>query len=197
MSAIMAIERNGVVYLGADSVVTMGDINHPLSYESNVKIRKMPNGIIVAGNASRLINIQHLLLHDEWFELEEGEVFDKAFIATKIATLYYEETKDLGMWNEDERLHIKESSAAFIFAKDSDIYVMFSDLSVVKCDGFAAISNEDADIIMKSYVAKSSEEDPYELIRKTFEFTSNRNCGVFTHGYIIDTKNQEFRKMEA
>ena len=81
-------------------------------------------------------------------------------------------------------------------AKGSDIFVIFADLSVTKCDKIAAISEEDADTIMLSYANACREKDPEMVIKKTYEFTSSKNADVSTHGFIINTRDFIFKKME-
>ena len=195
MSAIFAIERDGVVYLAADAVDYSYSVNLYVNNESNLRLRRMPSGIILAFNgASRVA--QHLFLHDEWFELGEGETFDKRFIVTKIIPRFYGSTRDMDFWKRREERFINEIGAGFIVAKDSDVYIVFSDLSVIKCDKMAAMSDEDADVIMLSYASACREADPEVVIKKTYEFTASKNAKISSHGYIINTKDFTLKRME-
>ena len=195
MGAIFAIEKDGVVYVAADAVKSCCDVNFYVNEESNIKIHKMPSGVIVASVGPMSIT-QRLWLHDEWFKLEEGEVFDKRFIVTKIIPKFYATTKDMGVWEENKGRFISETSAGFIIAKGADIYIVFSNLAVLKCDKIAAMSDEDADMTMLSYANACCEDDPEMIIKKTYEFTSSKTAQIYTHGYIINTKDFIFKKME-
>ena len=195
MGAIFAIERDGVVYLGADAVKQCCDVNYYVESAENLKLHIMPNGIIVAAMGLMYLT-QQLWLHDEWFTLEEGEVFDKKFIVTKIIPRYYEAVCDMDGWEEKERGFHKVIEVGFIIAKGSDFYMVFNDLSVIKCDGIAAMSDEDADMIMLSYATASREENPEKLIRDTYAFVSRCNQLISTHGFITNTRDFTLKRME-
>jgi ATP-dependent protease HslVU (ClpYQ) peptidase subunit len=195
MGAIFAIEKDGVVYLAADAIKECCDVNFYVNKESNLRLHKMPSGIIVAASGPMLVT-QRLWLHDEWFELEEGEIFDKKFIVTKIIPRFYEAIKDLDVWEEKKERFLNETQAGFIIAKDADIYMVFSNLSVIKCDKIAAMSDEDADMIMLSYANACLEDNPEKVIKQTYAFTAGKNANISTHGFIINTKDFTFKKME-
>ena len=74
--------------------------------------------------------------------------------------------------------------------------MVFSNLSVIKCDKIAAMSDEDADMIMLSYANACHEDDPEKIIKKTYDFTASKTAQISTHGFIINTKDFTFKKME-
>ncbi|MBO5945412.1 MAG: hypothetical protein J6Q69_02280 [Clostridia bacterium] len=196
MAAIFAIERNGVVYLGADAVRTSsGDVTYYVNSASNLKLTVMPSGVVVASVGYMAPALQ-LTLRDEWFETEEGEAFDKRFIVTKIIPRFYEAIKDRTEWDDRERHYCKSVRVSFLIAKGSDIYAVFSNLSVTKCDGLAALTEEDADSIMCAYANACRDEDPERIIKKTFAFASAKSNEVSAHGYIINTKDFTLKSME-
>ena len=125
-----------------------------------------------------------------------GEAFDKRFIVTKIIPRFYGSTRDMDFWKRREDRFTNEIGAGFIVAKDSDVYIVFSDLSVIKCDKMAAMSDEDADVIMLSYASACREADPEKVIKKTYEFTASKNARISSHGYIINTKDFTLKRME-
>lgn len=195
MGAIFAIERNGVVYLGADAVRSASDVTYYVNNESNLKLTRMPSGVVVA-SVGHMAPALQLTLHDEWFETEEGEAFDKRFIVTKIIPRFYEAIKDRVEWESRDRYLCKTAKVAFIIAKGSEIYAVFSNLSVVKCDGLAAITDSDADTIMCAYANACRDEDPERIIKKTFAFAATKSNEVSAHGYIINTKDFTLKSME-
>ena len=195
MGAIFAIEKDGVVYLAADAIKECCGVNFYVNKESNLRLHRMPSGIIVAASGPMKVT-QRLWLHEEWFELEEGEVFDKRFIVTNIIPRFYEAIKDLDVFEEHQRDQVALTKAGFIIAKGSDIYMVFNNLSVIKCDKIAAMSDEDADMIMLSYANACPEEDPEKIIKKTYAFTASKTAQISTHGFVINTKDFTFKKME-
>ena len=195
MGAIFAIEKDGVVYVAGDAVKECCDVNFYVNSESNLKIRRMPSGIIVASNGEMRVT-QRLWLHDEWFELEDGEAFDKKFIVTKIIPRFYDAIKDMDVWERKEDAFCDDTKAGFIIAKGADIYAVFSNLSVIKCDKLCALSEEDADLTMISYANACREENPEMLIKKTYEFAASKTAKIFTHGFIINTGDFTLKRME-
>ena len=195
LSLLCNVDVNNLVYTGSKLIGVGAVVNLYVNNESNLRLRRMPSGIILAFNgASRVA--QHLFLHDEWFELGEGEAFDKRFIVTKIIPRFYGSTRDMDFWKRREERFTNEIGAGFIIAKDSDVYIVFSDLSVIKCDKMAAMSDEDADVIMLSYASACREADPEVVIKKTYEFTASKNAKISSHGYIINTKDFTLKRME-
>jgi hypothetical protein len=74
--------------------------------------------------------------------------------------------------------------------------MVFSNLSVIKCDKIAAMSDDDADAIMLAYANSCKEDDPEMVIKKTYEFTASKNAQISTHGYVINTRDFTFKRME-
>ena len=58
-------------------------------------------------------------------------------------------------------------NGGFIIARGADIYVVFSDLSVVRCGGLAALSDGEADAIMLAYADACREGTPEQIIKRT------------------------------
>ena len=197
MGAIFAIKHNGVVYMAADAVKGDGATKEYVNERSNLKIRMLPLGIL-CGSIGKSCVAQRLYLHDEWFELEEGERFDKRFLVEKIVPRFQKELDELELWQEmREGSHVAEVNANFILARGSDVYVMFNDLSVVKCGGIAVFSDDNGtDELMRVYAEACGERDPLALIRKTFDFASRVRRGISMHGYVINTTELEFSRME-
>ena len=196
MASVIAIEKDGVVYVGADAVKERCNVKYYMTKESNLCMHKMKSGIIVCALGLAAV-AQQMWLHDEWFELEEGETFNKKFIVTKIVPKYYEAIKNHRSW--DSVGEVKEIDSGYIFVYKSDIYLMHGDLSVTKCKKIGCMSNEDEDILFYTYASAFMENNPdkkpEEVIRETFKFAASCNKSVNLHGYIINTKDLEFKEM--
>ena len=196
MGAILAIERDGVVYMGTDAERIESGVRFRVNAESNIKIHRLPSGILCGVNGQIRLT-QRMYLHDEWFRLEEGERFDKRFLVEKIVPRFYEELCKIDGMTHEETQHCDSAKASFLFAKDGNIYVMYGDLSVAKCQGIAALSNETADdSLMYAYARSDGERDPEALIRKTFAYAA-RMCGeVSSCGHLINTRDLTLKRTE-
>ncbi|MBR2025053.1 MAG: hypothetical protein IKA02_04535, partial [Clostridia bacterium] len=74
MASIIAIEKDGVVYMGVDAVKQRCDVKYYLTKESNLSVHKMKSGVLV-GTIGLAAVAQQMWLHEEWFEIPEGEEF--------------------------------------------------------------------------------------------------------------------------
>lgn len=196
MASIIAIEKDGVVYMGTDAVKHRCDVKYYMTKESNLSIHKMNNGILIATLGLAAL-AQQMWLHDEWFTVEENEKFDKKFIVTKILPKFYDAIKDHRAWKE--RNEVKEIDTGFIIAYKSDIYLVLGDLSVKKCKNIACMSNEDEDMLFyafaSTYMENNPDKCPEDVIKETYKFAVPRNRSVNSHGYIINTRDLEFKEM--
>ena len=195
MGAALAIERDGVVYFGIDAVKRSDNLCYYVNEESNLKIHRFPSGILCAA-VGRMAFAQRLYLHEEWFELAEGERFDKEFIVRKIIPRYYQEIKDLDGWHHPKSGYASRIDADFILARGGDMYVIRGDLSVLKCRGAAAISDNDADEILVAYACASGIASPEETVRRAFALASRVRRGISTRGFLINTRDLELTRME-
>ena len=193
MAAIFAIEKNGVTYVAADAVIHQGGIKRPIRYESNIPLRVMPSGIVVASLECNPAS-QMLMIHDEWFELGEGEVFDKRFVVGIMNKLCAELRPEC--FEDDDRSLCKMLSAAFIIAKGTDIFIVFNNLSVSKCRGYAAVTNNDTDTIMAMGARLNEDEDPERLIKSMLKLCSERDNKVSSFGYIVNTRDLVIKNLE-
>ena len=85
MSLIVAIKKDDVVYLGADTRTTRGERVRSNLAREDLKIHKM--GSCFVGAAGTVANLQLMISHPEWFELK-GKPLTKKFIVQKIIPNY-------------------------------------------------------------------------------------------------------------
>ena len=77
MSLVVAIKKDDVVYLGADTRTTRGERVRSNLAEEDLKIHRM--GSCLVGAAGTVANIQLMTNHPEWFELK-GKPLTKKFL---------------------------------------------------------------------------------------------------------------------
>lgn len=195
MSSIIAIEKNGIVYVGCDASTECFGVNFYLNNENNLSIRKMPSNIIVAASGPLKV-AQRLFMNEELFVLKEDEVFDKKYIVQKIIPKFYNISYDVIKWKKDEFTNCYNTESQFIVIKDSDIYLISKDLSVVKCKEIVCISDQNNEKEMYSFAKSIIEENPESIIKKTFKYLSDNKYSFFNHGFIINTKDYILKKVE-
>lgn len=195
MGAIMAMERDGVVYLGVDAAVPRNSGCQYMNDEDNIRLYAMPCGVAVASLGSLAV-IQRLFLHSEWFETEEGQAFDKRFIVRHVLPRLIRELDRVNLLERSENEGAYLMGTNFIFAKGKDIYIVKGDMSVFRCDGLVAADYTDKGEGMLAFAANCKESDPETVIRKTFAWASAHYKTVFAHGFMLNTKDLTVKRME-
>ena len=73
---------------------------------------------------------------------------------------------------------------------------MLGDLSVTKCDRVSSLSLNAADVMMTAYALSHGDTDPEVVIKRAFEIASMSCQDIYTHGYVINTRDFTFKRME-
>jgi aspartate carbamoyltransferase catalytic subunit len=167
-----------------------GDLKFGRTVHSLVAAMARYSGVKFVFIAPEELRIPQYVIEDELLKrgIEYKEVTDMESVMPDLDILY--------MTRVQKERFFNETQAGFIIAKDADIYMVFSNLSVIKCDKIAAMSDEDADMIMLSYANACREDNPEKVIKQTYAFTAGKNANISTHGFIINTKDFTFKKME-
>ena len=194
MGAIMAIERDGVVYMAADSVKCSSGVVSHMNKLTNQRIHKMPSGVLLAA-CGPVGAVQRLWLRDDWFRPAKGETFDKRYIVTQIIPKFYREISRFNFESSSSAdLFIKEYEVGFILAKGPDIYTIRPDLSVLKCDGLVAVDDGGGlNKGMMTYARNCSDRDPETVLRKTFAAVSRQNNNVSHCHCVVNDRDFQFK----
>ena len=79
MSIVIAVKDKGRVMFGADTQITTGNLKYCPTSESNLKITKMPHGILIG--RSGLLNVANILTSNpKWFAKLSDEDLSKCFL---------------------------------------------------------------------------------------------------------------------
>lgn len=183
MSVIVAIKKNGVVYMGADTQTTTGSYMSVSANEASVKINKLPNGIL-AGFCGRVAAKQGILSMDNVFTLDENGKLTKSHIVNQIIPRLSDK---LCVFGDEES---GELDVSIILAHKDSLYRISSDLSVIKLNEYA-VSGAGRDYTY--YALKSLPiTDPKERILKCLCESARRCDSVSAPFVLIDTKHLEY-----
>ena len=193
MGNILAIEKDGIVYLATDTVKEIDSMNMYHKSPENIRIKALPNGVIIGclGNARAT---QQIFAHPEWFD---AEVIDKKYLVTKVVPQIYEELKEIEEWRCEKYAAESTCSVMAIIAKGSDYYIITQDLIVKKCKGYSAISYNSGDVMITAYLNSSSEQDVKNQIINAFKAGTNYNDSFFTEIAVINTKDKKLEIIEV
>lgn len=191
MSLVVAYKRNGVVYMGADSQSTCGTSIERLLYDNGFKISRMSNGMLV-GVCGRVLCHQRIVARKKWFDIPEGETFDKQYIVKKIIPELNELMNSFE--KEDETCNSSMEVSILIAWKDR-IFFIESDYIVYECVEYAAIG---AGATSARYLLSRIGEgdDVREGLLKALRSGAHFDSTVSAPFVFIDTERAQYEIVE-
>lgn len=199
MSVVVAIKKDEVIYLGADSQVTRGGTRVSLSNPNNFKIwkvRDVDNCIMGhVGNLRDACVVKIIRgLVDELTVFRQDVDFE--YVVTRIMPRIFGELADYQFI--DPKAMFDDVHSRFLFAFQDKLYVIGSDGSVIEVDDCVAIGSGESEAI-GSLLTSVNEEDPTERIIKAIKSSAAHDIYVdypivLTNTYdtvftVIDEKN--------
>ena len=193
MSVIVAIKKDGVVYMGADTRTTRADRYVSNLTEDEMKIHRI--GSCLLGAAGTVANIQHMSDHPEWFELE-GKQLTKRFIVQNIIPKFY------GVLKADDKLDKKDkespnpkSKCSFLITDGNGLFMINNDFEVIELSRYGAIGC--TRVTATTYMLSMSDDSsPNEVIFKALRASACFNGAVGAPYLLINTKEKEFQLVE-
>ncbi|MBR6071888.1 MAG: hypothetical protein IKP77_03530 [Acholeplasmatales bacterium] len=192
MSVVVAIKKDGKIYMGADSQVTRGGTRSSLTNKNNYKIWKVKGventimahvGIVrdacvirVMDNLVREIDV----IHDD---------IDYEYVVNRIVPMIIDELSDRKYINTQDEFEKFESRFLFAF-KDKLFYISF-DGAVFEIDDCVAIGSGESEAI-GSLVTTEKESDPISRIIKAIKSSATHDIYVDYPIIITDTDSTEF-----
>ena len=193
MSLVVAIKKDDVVYLGADTRTTRGEIIRSNLLEENLKIHHM--GSCFVGAAGSVASSQILLNHPEWFELK-GKPLTKKFIVQNIIPKYYDLVKEMDKFDkEDMNSSLPKSESVFLVTDGKKLFRIDSDFEVVELSRYGQIGC--SEIIALTLIFSAIDDcSPNEMILKALRESAYRDNGVGAPFVLINTRDNKFEFVE-
>ena len=142
MGAVFAIEKDGVVYLGADTQTTYGSREKRAHLSpGSLKLLALPNGIIL-GRVGKVHSTQYIWAHPEWFTLPKDGVLTKQHVVNEIVPHIYHCFRDNDLFKHDKESPLSMGNALLLAYKDK-LFVINERLGVVVVEHYAAIGAGD------------------------------------------------------
>lgn len=128
MSVVMAIRDSGRVWMAADTQVSCEGLKFYTVSETNYKISKLPDGILVGFSGD--VRIRNLLVaHSEWFGKLPRSGLTKRFLVTRIVPRLLWLCKENGLLVEESQPRaVMEGD--FLFAWRDRLFQLQRDFSV-------------------------------------------------------------------
>jgi len=132
MSVIVAIKKNGVIYMGADSQCSKGYHRSTLLNDIGFKIAKLDNGILM-GFCGRVATMQSILAIKDLFTLDENNKLTKKHIVTQIIPKIMDKFDEIG--NEK----YGAITGSILLAHQDKLYRITSGLDVLSINNAVSI----------------------------------------------------------
>ncbi len=192
MSVVVAIKKDGKVYMGADSQVSKGGTRLSLTNPNNYKIWKV-KGVenCLMGSVGNLrdacvVRVMRGLVRE--IDAIKDEV-DFEYVVGRIVPMIREELIDYEYIKKDGVFEGFDSS--FLFAYQDKLYYINSDASVIEIDDCIAIGSGSSEAI-GSLLTSMNIEDSKERIIKAIKSSATHDIYVDYPIILSDTESTEF-----
>lgn len=192
MSVVVAVKKDGVVYMGADSQVTRGGTRVSLSNPNNYKVWKVKGcehclmGHVGSLRDACVIKLLNNIVR-ELDVLHDSVNFE--FVVNRVVPLLIDELMARRYLSSSGKLEFSDSR--FLFAYKDRLYVIGSDFSVIEVDDCVAIGSGESEAI-GSLLTTSYESNPIVRIIKAIKSSAAHDIYVDYPIILSDTNKAEF-----
>lgn len=192
MSLVVAYKRDGVVYMGADSQSTTGSaINRSLN-DSGFKVTRLANGMLI-GVCGRVKGHQKIVAQKHWFNVPEGETFDKRYIVNNIIPELSVLMQDIC---DDRDARSASMSVQIIIAYNDKLFVIGRHFDVYECNSYVAIgAGDDYTRYCLSQIGPS--DDVNACLLEALKTGAYFDSTVSAPYILIDTKDKQYTIVEG
>lgn len=190
MSLVVAIKKEGVVYMGSDSQVTSGGSRSTLRNPNNYKIWKVI-GVdnCLMGGVGRLRDACIIRTMDDLvtdFNVIKQQISFE-FVVRKIVPDIIEKLREVHYIKEDGVFEYMDSS--YLFAFKDQLFHIDEDGTVIEIDDYVAIGSGKNEAIGSLL---STEEEPIKRIVKAIKASAASDIYVDYPIILSNTKETEF-----
>ena len=194
MSVVVAIKKDGVIYMGADSQVTRGGTRATLSNPNNYKIwgmRGVDNclmGSVGALRANNIIKVADDLIPEI---VDIKDAVDFRFVVKHVVPRMMDELDNYGVLVKT-RDDVPDMSASFLLAYRDRLYSIDGYGCVIEVDDFLAIGSGACEAL-GSLLSSADMEDPIERIKTAIKASAANDIYVDYPIVIANTRDTEFK----
>ena len=194
MSVVVAIKKDGIIYMGADSQVSRGGTRTTLSNPNNYKIWAVSDvdnclmGCVGTLRANNIIKVANELI-PEIVDLKDA--VDFRFVVRHLVPRMMDELDDYKVLLKDKD-DAPDMDAAFLFAYHDRLYSIDRYGSVIEIDDFCAIGSGSCEAL-GSLLSSADIDDPVERIKMAIKASAAHDIYVDYPIVISNTENTEFK----
>ena len=194
MSVVVAIKKDGVVYMGCDSQVTMGGTRTTLKNPNNYKIWKVESAEnCIMGSVGDLrdacaVRTMDRLVSD--YNVYKGHIsFD--FVVNKIVPDIIDRLKEFNYLKNDKNAVFECMESSFLFSYKDMLFLIGNDGSVIEIDDCVAIGSGKNEAL--GSLLSTDRENPVTRIIKAIKASAANDIYVDYPIILIDTREKEFK----
>ncbi len=193
MSVVVAIKKDGVVYLGSDSQVTRGGTRTSLTNPNNFKIWKVKGvdnclmGHVGLLREACVIRVMENLVRE--IDVIHDEV-NFEYVVTRIVPKIIDELKEFNYVEIEGKFKNMESK--YLFAFKDKLFIIGYDASVIEVDDYVAMGSGESESI-GSLLTTNNDEDPETRIIKAIKASAAHDIYVDYPIVLSNTKDLEFK----
>ena len=193
MSVVVAIKKDGVIYMGADSQVTKGGTRATLSNPNNYKVWPVDgidHCLMASVGSLRVANVVRVMseLIPEIVDLKHG--VDFRFVVKGLVPHIMDELDkyDLLHCEKDSDPHME---ASFLVAYYDRLFSIAGNGAVIEIDDFCAIGSG-ASEALGSLLSSIEEKNPVERIKTAIKASAAHDIYVDYPIVVTDTADTKF-----
>jgi ATP-dependent protease HslVU (ClpYQ) peptidase subunit len=191
---LVAIKKDGIVYMGADSQVSCGGTRSTLSNPNNYKIWAMQDvdnclmGSVGALRANNVMKVADDLI-PEIVDLKGAVSF--RFVVRHLVPRMFDELDEYKLLakDRDDAVHM---DASFLLAYHDRLYSIDRYGCVIEVDDFCAIGSGSCEAL-GSLLSSKNVDDPVERIKMAIKASAAHDIYVDYPIVISDTEDTEFK----
>ena len=193
MSVVVAIKKDGVVYLGSDSQVTRGGTRTSLTNQNNFKIWKVKGVDNCLMGHVGLLRDACVIRVMENLVREIDVIHDKVnfeYVVTRVVPKIIEELKFYNYLESEGKF--KDMESRYLFAFKDKLFVIGFDGSVIEVDDYIAIGSGESESI-GSLLTTNNNDDPEIRIIKAIKASAAHDIYVDYPIILSNTKDLEVK----
>ena len=195
MSVVLAIKKNGRIYMAADSQSTCGDTKYNHINEVSRKVSRFENGMLL-GRVGMVHNCQIICAHPEYFTLPEDGKLTKKYVVQNIIPKIFKCYRDNEM-RETEKDEPAKLGDSYLLAHRDKLFLMNGVFDVTEVTHYAAIGSGN-DMALAGLCALDAEEISDEKIiedrlAEILRISASHDVAVSGPYFLIDTVGQNYK----
>ncbi len=178
MSVIIAVKKDDIIYLGADTQCTSPTRKFHVKTGPNSKLIVLENGVII-GLAGMCVPGQILASHPEWFNFKSEDEFTKEYLTTFVIPKIKEAFKNYNYDENDFEFTIAYKSKAFEINRRFVVFCI-EHKNVIGCGG---------DVIIYKLSKINIDGDINEQLLDALRFSEKNDSAVGAPFILVNTKD--------